>query len=90
MVSNVREPVRPLPNLSFARLCELVEEAGGRVKLDRSGSDWSLVVVVPRPTSPRAAGLVFRRIEELGRQSRVLLDWMRVTGLSPSTGGGDE
>ena len=66
---------------NYLRLCDDALREGHLVKLSRLGEGWGLQILV-RPEGScdewLAAGVFFRRIEELGRHASCLLEWARM------------
>jgi hypothetical protein len=66
----------------YERLCQLVAQEAGTVKLSRQPDTWAIQATLP-PTATdlgwRGAALLFADIAELDAQARHLLRWLEST-----------
>lgn len=63
---------------NYQRLCDLIDERGGRVRLGRSGDTFMLVVDAPPDAGwSRMAGFAYKRPEELDFHAGLILRWLR-------------
>jgi hypothetical protein len=76
---------------AYVRLCAVVRERGGSVKLKReSGGGWGLLATLPLDdgNSVVAAGFIVRELSELDLVAYCLLDWLDCVYEQPSDDAG--
>lgn len=73
--------------LQYQRLCRIVADAKGMIKLFREPTGWGLHVVVPAETHARPSGMacVFGDLEDLDTHASWLLPWALARTKSAST-----
>ena len=72
----------------YERLCELVQDRGGSVRLPREKGGWGLVVNLPREDwLPQAAGFFLADLDDLDMHAALCLGWMRLVESDVDKGG---
>jgi len=75
---------------SYSRLCGVMDDTGGTVRLSRNGTGWGLIATLPPKQDEcqqRAAGFFFNEIDELDGHAEHILLWLDewASGTGPAT-----